>query len=243
LIYTHSIASGHAFNTVYEIAKTARDKGLEMIGITDHGPAILGGPTKIYFYATRRVPKKLFGVEVVMGCEANILDTDGLLDLPKEMLSLQTIVLAGLHMPTSYTGKTKEDNTKAIIGAIENPFVHAISHPYDPHFFPTDIGEVVGAASEFDVALEINCSRLIKFEKSKEFIEETISMIKQAQDKGVKMFISSDAHIVSEIGDDSIIDELNMRKVIKEECLLNISTHKVKKFLEKKNRARPKVDL
>jgi putative hydrolase len=241
-LHIHSIASGHAFNTVYEIAEAARDKGLEMIGIADHGPAVLGAPVIPYFYVTKRVPKKLFGVEVLMGCEANILDSDGKLDLPKEHLSMQAILFAGLHKWTGYTGKTKKDNTQAIIGAIRSPFVHAISHPFDPHYFPVDVEAIVKAASEHNVALEINCIRLKRFRKFKKYIEKTGWMIEHAQDRGVKMLISTDAHVASEIGDDSIIDELDMRRIIKEECILNTSTLKVKDFLEVKNRAKPKFE-
>ncbi len=239
-LHIHSIASGHAFNTVYELAKAAQEKGLEMIGITDHGPAILGGPKKPYFYVTNRVPRKIFGVEVLMGCEANILDNNGLLDLPKELLSTQTIVFAGLHKLTSYTGKSIEYNTQSILGAMKSPYVHAISHPCDMYYFPVDIEKIVKKASEYDIALEINCSRLTRFAHSKEVIEQTKTMIKQAHKHDVKMLISTDAHIASEIGDDSIIDRLNMREIIPKDNILNLSTQAVKKFLDKKNKAKPK---
>ena len=241
-LHIHSIASGHAFNTVYELAKAAQEKGLEMIGITDHGPAVLGGPTKLYFYVTRRVPKKLFDVEVLMGCEANILDNNGLLDLPKEVLSMQAIVFAGLHKYTSYTGKSIEYNTQAILGAMKSPYVHAISHPCDTYYFPVDIEKIVKKASEYDVALEINCSRLKRFAHSKEVIEQTKTMIKQAHKHDVKMLISTDAHVASEIGDDSIIDQLNLRKIIPKDNILNVSTQAVKEFIEKKNKAKPKFE-
>ena len=34
-IHTHTLASGHAYNTVYEMAQAARDKGLALLGISD----------------------------------------------------------------------------------------------------------------------------------------------------------------------------------------------------------------
>lgn len=33
-VHTHTIASGHAYNTMREMAKAAADKGLELLGIT-----------------------------------------------------------------------------------------------------------------------------------------------------------------------------------------------------------------
>ena len=41
-IHTHSIVSGHAFSTLQEMAKTASEKGLELLGVTEHAPSIPG---------------------------------------------------------------------------------------------------------------------------------------------------------------------------------------------------------
>ena len=39
-LHTHTVASGHAYNTIYEMARSASERGLSLLGITDHGPAI-----------------------------------------------------------------------------------------------------------------------------------------------------------------------------------------------------------
>ncbi len=33
-VHTHTIASGHAYNTIMEMAKAGFDKGLKLLGIT-----------------------------------------------------------------------------------------------------------------------------------------------------------------------------------------------------------------
>jgi len=38
--HTHTIASGHAYSTVQEMAKEASANGIEMFAITDPGPAM-----------------------------------------------------------------------------------------------------------------------------------------------------------------------------------------------------------
>lgn len=38
--HTHTIASGHAYSTLLENVNYAAEKGLELIGITDHAPAM-----------------------------------------------------------------------------------------------------------------------------------------------------------------------------------------------------------
>ena len=35
-VHTHTIASGHAYNTIKEMAQSASEKGLELLGITEH---------------------------------------------------------------------------------------------------------------------------------------------------------------------------------------------------------------
>ena len=35
-LHTHTVASGHAYSTVQEMAKAAADKGLKLLGITEH---------------------------------------------------------------------------------------------------------------------------------------------------------------------------------------------------------------
>lgn len=47
-IHTHSIASGHGTTcTISDMAKAASQKGLKLLGITDHGPATLAQHHKL----------------------------------------------------------------------------------------------------------------------------------------------------------------------------------------------------
>ena len=86
-IHTHSIASGHGTTcTISDMAKAASQKGLKLLGITDHGPATLAAGTSSYFRSLIYSPRKRFDVELLYGIELNILDTDGKTDLPQELL-------------------------------------------------------------------------------------------------------------------------------------------------------------
>ena len=80
-IHTHTIASGHAYNTIYEMAQSASRKGLALLGISDHGPAMEGSASKHYFRSCRCIPRELYGVKILFGCELNIMDYDGGIDL------------------------------------------------------------------------------------------------------------------------------------------------------------------
>lgn len=41
-VHTHTVASGHAYSSLQEMAQAAADKGLKILGITEHGPGIPG---------------------------------------------------------------------------------------------------------------------------------------------------------------------------------------------------------
>ena len=152
-LHTHSISSGHAFNTIYELAQAASEKGLELIAITDHGPNMKGSAYLEYFSMAKRVPKELFGVKILFGCEANIIDHDGTLDIPIEYLKSLDIVLIGFHKLTDYPkNSTREKNTIAMIKAIEKYPVNIIAHPYRLDF-PIIVEEVVKVALSHNILL------------------------------------------------------------------------------------------
>ena len=48
-LHTHTTASGHAYNTLYEMARSASEKGLTLFGSTDHAPKMPGTCHEFYF--------------------------------------------------------------------------------------------------------------------------------------------------------------------------------------------------
>ena len=40
--HSHTLASGHAYNTIREMAQAASEKGLKALAITEHAPKMLG---------------------------------------------------------------------------------------------------------------------------------------------------------------------------------------------------------
>lgn len=214
-LHTHTIASGHAFNTLFELVHYASQNGIEVIGITDHGPDMQGAPHLGYFKMLECLPKKLEGVTIIGGCEANIINLDGKIDLPVDVQKRLNLVIAGLHYQTSFpisigTANARvTENTTAIIKAIQRNRIHIISHPYRPEF-PIDIEKVYNVAKDYGTLLEINLSLLNRSDVSEELVEQIKLMLKIIElDKG-RVVISSDAHIATMVGDDSVLDRLNL---------------------------------
>ena len=125
-LHTHTIASGHAFSTLQEMVAAAAEKGLQYLGITEHGPAVEESCGMILFRNYRVVPRMIDGVRLLMGVEMNILDYEGSLDVEERYYGLFDHVIAGIH-GRSFRPGTMLQNTDAIIGAMNNSRVNIIS--------------------------------------------------------------------------------------------------------------------
>src|SRR3712207_8672658 len=68
-LHTHTIASGHAYTTLLENAKYASEIGLKILGTTEHGPKMPHAPHIWYFYNYKVLPRKIYGVTMLHGCE------------------------------------------------------------------------------------------------------------------------------------------------------------------------------
>lgn len=230
--HCHTIASGHAYSTVIENAQAAAKKGLKMIAITDHGPAMGEGVNRYYFGNMTVIPQQIEGVYILRGIEANILDNEGTLDLPERYLKKLDIVLAGLHTGCSPKG-TVEDNTRAVIEAMKNPYVDIIVHPGNPEF-PLDIDRFVEAAHEYNVHIEINNSSFTVSRKGSK--DNCILIAKKAAVIGARVSLGSDAHICFDIGNFDKAEEVIKEAGIPEENVLNTSMKKVIDILKSKGR-------
>ena len=63
-LHTHTIASGHAYNTINEMVQAAVNHKLEILGITEHAPAMTGTCTQMYFMNLRALPRQKMGITV-----------------------------------------------------------------------------------------------------------------------------------------------------------------------------------
>lgn len=228
--HTHTLASGHAYSSLIENCTEAAKKGIKMIAMTDHGPAMPGGPHVFHFGNLKVIPEEINGVQVLKGVELNIIDFDGNVDLDEVRLSKLDFVIASLHDVCITPGSVKE-NTRALIGAIKNKYVCAIAHPGNPAF-EIDVDEVLKAAKEYNVLIEINNS---SFTTSRPGSYENCKRIAyKALENGNMLTLGSDAHICYEVGrlDKAIklLEELGAD----ERYVINTSVDKMKYFLDKK---------
>jgi DNA polymerase (family X) len=191
-LHTHSLyTDGRA--SIEEMARHARDNGLEYIAITDHSRRVAMAhgldPERLREQRREieRISPSLGGITLLNGIEVDILD-DGSLDLPDDALSELDWVVASVHYKLE---QTPAQMTRRLIKAIRNPNVDVIGHPSgrllghrEPSRF--DLTEILRVAREENCGLEID--------SQPDRLDLSDSACIAAKQAGVKLVISSDAH-------------------------------------------------
>lgn len=227
--HMHTVASGHAFNTIYEMVHAAAEKGMELIGITEHAMAMPGTCHEFYFSNLRVLPRSMCGIEVLFGTEANIMDYSGSLDMPERLLKRMDVVVASLHTPCLKPG-SKAENTNACLRAIENPAVNIIGHPDDGRY-PVDYDELAAAAKEHHVLLELNNSSLSPHTSRVNTWANDVAMLEACRKYGTAIIVNSDAHCAADIGARQEAELLLKEQDFPEELIVNRSVEEYKKYL------------
>lgn len=229
--HSHTIASTHAYSTVQELAAAARQKGLKMFAITDHAPAMPDSPHDWHFGNMRVIPRLIDGVGILRGIEANIMSTDGSLDLPPYPDCLD-LVIASFHTPV-FRPTTKSDHTKAMINTIESGLCQIIGHPGNPAY-PIEVDDVIQAAKDNNVVLEINNS---SFSLSRQGSTENCRYIlERVAHHNWKVSFGSDAHISYNLGEFSSCIAMAEAIDFSEEEIVSSSPERLLAFLAEHGR-------
>lgn len=215
--HTHTVFS-HGTNTVLENVRAAREKGLTAIAISDHGPASLFGIGVRSLDTFDEIRKEIVDAQamypdmkVLLGAEANVISTDGELDIPFEMQRNFDILLVGLHplvrwrsaregirllarnicrsQIPAWSRESRELNTTAIVNAVLKNRVHIVTHP--GYRLSIDTAALARACARTGCAMEINASH----------VHITENYIRIARKHGARFVLGSDAHCARRVGD------------------------------------------
>lgn len=199
-LHTHTCASGHGTNDrITDLAKEAAKRQMTVLGISDHGPASMGSAGLSYFRSLFLCEKKRFGVTLRYGAEANILDADGKLDIPDDILKTLDYCIVSMHRPI-YTSGSAAENTRSYIRAMHHPNVKIIGHCDDSRF-PVDYPELVKAALSLGVIPEVNNVSLLPDSYRKDCRANTIKLLTACEALSCPIILSSDSHGREHIGD------------------------------------------
>jgi len=193
-LHNHSNWSdGH--NTLAEIAEYMENLGLEYWAITDHSKASFqanGLDAKRLREQLKEIKKINDGFSergsdfrLLTGCEVDILKDR--LDFDDDLLAELDVVVASLHVPSN----NEAENTKRLIRAAENPFVHMLGHLtgrllLEREPYPMNVPAVIDACAATGTWIELN-SNPHRFDLDWRHWPYATS-------KGVKCVINPDSH-------------------------------------------------
>ncbi len=185
-------------NSLEEMVDGGRRLGLQYMAITDHtrGLAMTGGSDERQLLeqvaAIELLNKRLKGFRVLTGAEVNI-NRDGSLDIADEVLAQLHVVGVAVH---SHFSLPREEQTRRIIRAMENPHADILFHPTGRLLMKrrpcdVDIDALIAAAKRTGTVLEIDA------------IPDRLDLkdehVRKAVNAGVHLTINSDAHSLSQL--------------------------------------------
>ena len=154
-------------DTLESIVEHARSLGLSYWAITDHSrasfqangldPARLRRQIEEVREANQRLADHGDDFRLLTGVEVDVLK-DGL-DLPDDLLAQLDVVVASLHVPSG----EEAENTRRLVEAASNPWVHMIGHPtgrllLERDAYKVNLDAVIEACGAAGTWIELNAS-------------------------------------------------------------------------------------
>lgn len=185
--------------TLEEMVAAARARGLQYIAITDHSKRVSmargldATRLRAEWQAIDKLNKTLKGFRVLKGIEVDILEKGGL-DLDDDVLSESDWVVASVHYGQN---QPREQITKRVIEALENPWVSAIAHP---------TGRLINRRKSYEIDLEAvfkvarDRNKMMEINANPHRLDLDDVAAATAKGLGIPIVISSDAHSTDGLG-------------------------------------------
>ncbi len=217
-MHVHSIRSQCGTMTYGEIVARAQTLGMRSVAITDHALAFHANRFQFHILV-KRFPGEVDGLRVYRGIELNVVDEDGNVDMPEELLGHFEWVLLGLHpVRGCLRDRDRRTTTDALIAAIgRHPWIDAVVHPTQ-RTHDLDFERLLPAMASAGCAFEVNeCGHLY----GKADPDHTARVLREAVEAGVPVVTNSDAHVFHELGEDGAIHDIFLRAGLDPSLALN----------------------
>lgn len=225
--HTHTDCSAHAFGTIWENMKMAKEHGLEAVCMTNHAPAVPDSPHVWHFETMHELPETIEGIRLFKGAEANVVDVEGNLDIPEDLQVLTDMMIVSMHR-NSYPPATQEAHTQTWLNVIKNPYVTILGHTGHPSY-QFDHETVIEAAKLHNKCMEINNH---SFFVRKEGIENCKKIATCCKKMGAKIVVSSDAHTPFQVGVFDQALELLKEVDFPEALIMNLNAARFEQYLK-----------
>ncbi len=227
--HCHTVASTHAYSTLLENVSAAAEMGLYAIAITDHAKTMPGAPGRWYFENMRVVPRKLKGVFVLKGVEANVLDEKGTVDITESESMYLDWMIASMHEPVTHLLDDRDACTSAWMNIAKNPRIQVIGHSGTAPF-AYDYEKVIPEFGRNGKVVEINNASFLTRQKSISNCKKIAELCKKFE---VPVILNSDAHFCTQIGHAEHAAAMLQEILFPEELIINANVDRFCEYLEK----------
>lgn len=237
-LHIHTSVNPHAYSTLEENIRSATERNMKVIAITNHGPALQDSPHWWSLVNMRVIPEYVGDLRVLKGVETNIIDENGNFDINQRIYDIMDIILCGLHTIEAYgePGYSLK-NTEAVINMIRSQKVDIMVHLGNPQF-PLEYELVVKEAVKAGVAIEINNSSLKGSRKgSRENCKKILEFCKK---HNALVALGTDSHISYDIGEFQEAEKLISEVDYPVEKIINYSIENLEEFLKNRKNKRVK---
>lgn len=203
----------------------AKSQGLYAIAITDHARSMPCPPGTWFFHNLKILPSNIYGINVLKGIEANVLNSNGDLDLPDFKFNW---IIASVH-DIVFNGSNDIDScTETWLNVAKNPLVNVIGHSGLPNFV-YDYEKVIPEFAKNGKLVEINNSSFSIRKGSDDNCRKIAEICKKCN---APIIVNSDAHFCTQVGRFEkalkMLNEINFP----EELIVNSSVERFNRYLK-----------
>lgn len=232
-MHTHSNISKHAASTIEENCVAAAEKNLITIAATDHGPIVDDAPEADYFATMSEwLPRSMFGINLLHGIEANILNANGETDIDPLWGGKLDFGIASIH-DSYFHGTDYDDFTNAYWRVLDNPYVDLLGHMGTAQF-ECDYEAIIKKCAIVNKLIEINAS---SFRHRLSSIPNCLKIAKLCKKHQVKIMVNSDSHSKEQVGYVKPAIEMLESIDFPEELIVNSSAERLSEYLNNRRRA------
>lgn len=225
-MHTHTIASTHAYSTILENARVAKERGLKFLAITDHSEKSFGGPREWYFENLKTLPAEIDGVKILSGIECNILSSSGELDFPIGLKKNLDWVVASIHR--NYFDSSIASATETWLNVAEDKRVNVIAHSGSAEF-TYDYEKVIPIFGKNHKLVEINNATFNVRKGNLSNCKKIALMCKRCC---VPVIVDTDSHFCTQVGDFSMALELLDEIDFPPELIVNADYERMNNYIK-----------
>lgn len=182
-------------DSMQDLIKNAKERGYAYVNLTDHNPAITTHTeNQIIDLIVKRKKfieqlKSSSTIKLLNSLEIDILPT-GELAVPEEGLKLMDVGICGVH---SRHNMTRDDITKRVVKALENPYLKILVHPTNRLINKRDESDL-----DWDVILDVakKYNKVLEINAFYDRLDLPDNLVREAISRGIKLAISTDSHAV-----------------------------------------------